>query len=79
MGYYLRLATGLHFFSAAGLESSLTSLGFWRWVFEQLGNVLACEGLAFLVKSYLSTIIFFESIELPLTVFWIVLFSSLSH
>ena len=33
--------------------------------FERLGNVLACEGLAFLDKSYFSNTFFFESIDLP--------------
>jgi len=51
MAYALLLATGRSLFYAAGLESSLTSLGFWRWVLERLGNVLDSDGLAFLVKS----------------------------
>jgi hypothetical protein len=35
-------------FPAAGLASSLTSLGFFcGGLFARLGNVLACEGLAF--------------------------------
>jgi hypothetical protein len=33
-------------FCAAGLAGSLTSFGFWRWVFERLGNVPGSIGLA---------------------------------
>ena len=52
MAYDLLLATGLHFFFAVGLVSSLTSFGFFGGgFFARLGNVLDSEGLAFLIKT----------------------------